>query len=206
MNTFGYSGGSPIAAIDPTGHKYTKTITSYNIQINATITLFHHKDDVHTHQSLTSAQGWALAHRWRAGIMNNWHANGTRRYRGTRLTSLIGKSVTFNVRVIYDPNATAFWNASVVGSLAEHNAVRIGDTGGRAFVNGLNGWTGEYPRDATGWIAAHEFGHHIGLDDNYTDAGGSCNGANGHMMGSHNGILQQYELDNMIDLNPMGCN
>ncbi|MCB1622409.1 MAG: RHS repeat-associated core domain-containing protein [Thiothrix sp.] len=207
LNTYIYANNNPITYIDSSGLKYTKTITTYNIQINASIALF---------GASTPTLGYDLALRWRTGIMNDWHAGGTRRYQGTKLTNLYNKSVTFNVQMPYDtatpyssPGAGPFYAYTNHWMAAQNkgtqNAVQVEPAGFRSVVEYANGWRGLWASDEPGRVASHEFGHILGLADHYVVATNqTCPGHVGHLMGDL-GPLQQHELDNMVDLVPGGC-
>jgi hypothetical protein len=187
-----YTNNNPMPFIDHKGLKYTKTITAYNIQINASIAVF---------GAASSSAGWNLVRIWRKGILDTWHKRGTRRYRGSRLTNLIGKSITFNIRMSYDPTASAHWQATKNGI---QNSVKVMPRGFRSNVNAIGGWQGNWAASDGGWVAAHEFGHMIGLGDHYSlsNPTNPCSGHRGHLMGQFWGVLQQHELDDMIDLRP----
>ncbi len=202
LNSYVYTDNNPITRIDINGHKYTKTITNFNIQINASIAVF---------GAANAAQGWNLVHTWRLGILDMWHRGGQRRYQGTRLTNLINKSVTFNVQMTYDNTATAHWQATANNGM--QNAVQVLPASNtvRSYVlmpiqNGsvLPGWQGFWTANADGWVAAHEFGHMLGMDDHYSRSNPSlsCPGHGGHLMGQHHAPLHQHELNDMIDLIP----
>ena len=79
----------------------------------------------------------------------------------------------------------------------------------RSEVYGVGGNTGYWNADnrsGSDWRYAHEAGHLMGLDDDYTDAGGPNPGHAGHMMGEDQGVVVQHEVDDIMRANNIRCN
>jgi RHS repeat-associated protein len=204
-NSYTYSSSNPVIFIDSNGLRYTKIIQPNNIIIRTSITVFGGGNI-----------GWTQNNRWYRGIVNTWRKDPATgqpwRYSGTRLTSLMGKSISFQISMRYDSSATAHWNASP----RAQNYVRIMGANTGAWV--LNTWYGEWESNASGNVAAHEFGHILNLNDHYQQRGTGnsrvtrpCNNRFGdhtnHLMADL-GSLVQHEINDVIDnvsSRPQGC-
>jgi hypothetical protein len=82
----------------------------------------------------------------------------------------------------------------------------------RSTVNGDNrgNWNADN-KPGTDWKFAHEAGHLMGLDDDYTDdpvSGRSVphQGHGGHMMGEWGGSVNQHEVEDLLRANNVRCN
>jgi hypothetical protein len=75
------------------------------------------------------------------------------------------------------------------------NDITIPKGNGRAFTEGSN--KGSWPAGRPGWTGAHEAGHLMGLDDQYTDKGPK-KGFERNIMGARNGTPSQADIANII--------
>ena len=99
--------------------------------------------------------------------------------------------------------------------LTDDNLIAIStDSNLRSTVNGVGGNTGYWNADnvpGSDWQYAHEAGHLMGLDDDYTDdpiTGESIPnpGHENHMMGEHGGTVRQHEVEDLLRANNVRCN
>ena len=81
------------------------------------------------------------------------------------------------------------------------NVINVPNGNGRAYVDGVGGNTGTWPADRPEWTAAHEAGHLMGLDDQYTDRGGVKPGYEGNIMGSRDGVPSAADIADIIRRN-----
>ena len=65
-------------------------------------------------------------------------------------------------------------------------------------------WTADN-RPGSDWRYAHEAGHLMGLDDDYTDANGPNPGHGGHMMAEDGGVVDVHEVMDIIRKNNIRC-
>ncbi|MCL2656182.1 MAG: RHS repeat-associated core domain-containing protein [Betaproteobacteria bacterium] len=81
------------------------------------------------------------------------------------------------------------------------NIIDIPNGNGRAYVNGVGGNAGNWPSDRPAWTAAHEAGHLMGLDDQYSDEGGAKRGYEKNIMGVRNGMPSEADITEIIRSN-----
>ena len=96
-----------------------------------------------------------------------------------------------------------------VGSqgLTNDNLVAITtDANHCSYVIGMNRgvWAADNIRGSD-WTFAHEAGHLMGLDDDYTDENGPNPGHEGHMMAVRRGIVNEHEVMDIIRKNNIRC-
>lgn len=65
-------------------------------------------------------------------------------------------------------------------------------------------WAADNRRGAD-WSFAHEAGHLMGLDDDYTDENGPNLGHDGHMMAVYDGVVDVHEVMDIIRRNNIRC-
>ena len=96
-----------------------------------------------------------------------------------------------------------------VGShgLTNDNLIAITtDAKHRSYVINMNRgiWAADNKRGSD-WSFAHEAGHLMGLDDDYTDENGPNPGHDGHMMAVDGGIVDAHEVMDIIRRNNIRC-
>ena len=80
------------------------------------------------------------------------------------------------------------------------------DANHRSYVINMNrGIWGADNRPGSDWRFAHEAGHLMGLDDDYTDEDGPNPGHAGHMMAVYGGIVDVHEVMDIIRRNDIHC-
>ena len=98
-------------------------------------------------------------------------------------------------------------NASVKSGGTAKNNINVGapGVGGRSFVNGVGGNSGTWYADDKPWVAAHETGHLMGLDDRYKDnsSGRSVpdKGWGNNIMGAFEKPADQRNIDELVAKN-----
>lgn len=168
INTFAYAGNEPIQQFDPRGLAYTAVRSGNTITIYVSITIYGPR------ASDTLAKSWesAINSRWNGFMFGNC-------------------KVEVKARVRADSRSNWWFTAA-----AAANKVFVSDPSERSYVR--NGSLGDWRENAGGNVAAHEFGHLLGLDDDYTDTGGTNAGHVGHMMGDMSQV-DQHEIDDVLE-------
>lgn len=102
-----------------------------------------------------------------------------------------------------------------VRGIVDDNVIAITtDSNHRSYVNGVGGNSGYWNADnvpGSDWQYAHEAGHLMGLDDDYTDdpiTGESIPnpGHRSHMMGGYRGAVHRHEVEDLLRANNVKCN
>jgi RHS repeat-associated protein len=148
LNLYDYVGNNPLLFTDPTGTKITVTQNGNIIGITFTV--------VYYGTGITPA----IQQRWDQGIVETWSGpiNFGEYQIQTRVTSIIATDAIAQAIKSGDPS---------VANLSDYHLVHVdaGRTGESSAYQG--GMTGNWTPDASGKVAAHEFGHFLGLDDGY---------------------------------------
>ncbi len=79
------------------------------------------------------------------------------------------------------------------------NRIKLVPSPFRSRVNHVGGNKGTWCKDDSGWTAAHEAGHLMGLEDQYDVNGKPLASWVGHIMAETNGIVKQDEIQMIID-------
>lgn len=192
-----YRGYFVNGGVDPSGTviqvDYDKATCTIKIVIRITI----YAQDNETKKTLNWNQ---LESRIENSINNSWNTPG-----GWEVGLC---KITIEAVVTVDRNSTTYWGA--VGD----NEIEINDDPNRKndnFVQNYN--SGEWSQQANDWSYAHEAGHLMNLDDDYTSNGlsGSARrttpipGTEGRMMSTFGGKVHQSEVEKVVKANKLKC-
>jgi len=183
---------NPIIYSDPDGKDAIITIKGNVITVSTTIYIYG-KDA--TASAASSIQ---------QSIMSNWakQSNGKDwtytdpKTKQTYNVQIFVSVQLYNDKEKQDPSVIPdAWNP-----LSRNNYIEVDNSTIREHVTG--GDEGQWTTN-TSWVAAHEWGHLVGLDDQYTDPPGRGSsvpndGWTGNMMASVNGTVDQRNIDGIV--------
>ncbi len=157
-NTFAYAANNPVMFVDNTGLKFRLAYQRYNIVIRTSIVIF---------GASSTSRGQQLWHNWYKAIKHYW-GSGRARYTGTKFPALRNRTISLDIVMAYDSNATSRWNA-----IPADNAVQVMPNNwnnGRSRV--IGGTFGQWNNNDSWNTTGHEFGHMLNLRDHYPRANG----------------------------------
>jgi RHS repeat-associated protein len=183
MNLYEYAADSPLVETDPTGEKIQAKITLCRIAITVNITIY-----AKTKAESEKINWERMKKRIEESVANNWNKDW-----GVDCCTVTFKAVV-----------TANTEARTAEDAGGDNQIEINDEeNSRAYVVG--GSKGVWSQRRPDWTYAHETGHLMGLDDDYTDAGGPKEGKAGRMMASFNGVVHRDEVVDVLKQNNLKC-
>ena len=193
LNLYGFCGNNPVSRFDVDGRKVQITQSGNEITVTLNITIYYaNRLELNARTDLER-----IARRIKKQIEEKWNSQ----------TWQCGcRTVRFRANVKYRNQVGA-------NGIEDDNLIAIStDPNLRSTVNGDNrgNWNADN-KPGTDWKFAHEAGHLMGLDDDYTDdpvSGRSVphQGHGGHMMGEWGGSVNQHEVEDLLRANNVRCN
>jgi RHS repeat-associated protein len=190
FNLYGFCGNNALNRYDIDGRAVRIVQNGREITVTVNITIYYaHRLELNARTDLSR-----IARRIKKQIEDKWNAQ-TWQYGCC--------TVKFKANVKYR-------NQVGKNGITDDNLIAIStDPKLRSEVYGIGGNTGYWNADnrpGSDWRYAHEAGHLMGLDDDYTDVGGPNPGHAGHMMGEDRGVVVQHEVDDIMRANNVRCN
>jgi len=193
-NLYGFVGNEPLNTVDLLGQKvvvaYDKSKCRITLTVNITI-YYANKIEAKAKTNLPK-----IAERIKTSIQHHWNLKPWN-------LSCCRILIRANVKSQATTDATKIKDDNVVSITTDPNLT--------ASVTGGN--TGAWHADnrkGSDWVFAHETGHLMGLDDDYTrdpitGATAPKPGHAGHMMGDFGGAVVQHEIDGIVKANSITC-
>jgi hypothetical protein len=190
----------PTNGTDPTGTYVRWSVDDCSIKIQLLITIYAVNDDVRKAVDLD-----ALATRMANAINTEWNRD--------QWKTTGSCTVRFDARVVADKEHTSWWNASP----RFDNLIAINDNAEYVSnVSHLTRSSGTWSNQEKDWVFAHEAGHLMGLDDEYSsnwfahlfgaDRTSTPNpGKQGHIMAEDNGRVTLEEVQGILDAQGIKC-
>jgi hypothetical protein len=176
LNYYSYVANNPLILVDPEGENADVTINENDQSITISARVFIYGDDATDE----------VAQRMQQNIMNEWD-------KGWVYTDGL-TGVSYNVK--FDVTVESVW-LGYDRAATDANTIKV-EGNDRSYVD-IDGDSGEW-RSTTPDPAPHEMGHLLGLDDQYTDSGGTNNGWQGNIMGepAMQGRVEQRNIDRIV--------
>ena len=195
LNLYGFCGNNSLNLYDIDGRAVRIAQNGREITVTVNITIYYaHRLELNARTDLAR-----IASRIKKQIEEKWNA---------QVWHYGCCTVKFKANVKYR-------NQVCKNGITDDNLIAIStDPKLRSEVYGVGGNTGYWNADnspGTDWRFAHEAGHLMGLDDDYTDDPASGRsvphrGHGGHMMGEFDGSVNQHEVEDLLRANNVRCN
>ncbi len=189
-NLYSYSVNNPVLFKDSDGNDARVTIRGDDITVSTTIYIY------------GSGASRETAQLFESSINRDWNAVNTYTHAGTGRTFNVNFDVQVRLLDPDDPTNDPLFIPGAWNPFNTDNYVEVDNDATRSFVRGGDEgvWRGEGRGSrslADDNPAPHEFGHLIGLDDRYTDSGGTQAGWEGNIMGeaAGEGVVEQRNID-----------
>jgi RHS repeat-associated protein len=169
LNPYAYCQNNPLTRIDPDGREARVTLHGNN-QITVEVAIQYVGP-------LATKHNIAIANK---GIEKYW----------------TGKFGRYHVKMkVIDPAKDSSLEPAVITLTSKDDKNKKL----RSFVQ-IESDTGQWnpKEEGFGWVAAHETGHLLGLDDRYTDKKGADRGWRGNMMGEYWGRVQEKNVKELV--------